>query len=252
MAKTQTTAKFSTRLKRLIDNSGKTLYELSKEIGIARMNLIKYKNDEAEPSITPLASIASYFNVSADYLIGLTDYSNPQHIKRAPTAGIWESNIDSIQCLLDNKEQALRLAEKDDSAYGDDPAYIQSPHWDEYHYYDTFIEMTNLLLSGFLYHQNPDRIYFPQALYEYLEYTAGGLAQTIAISPLGKTPGYTEEDAQNAQQALIASKRQLLSKEFWDMIKQIEGEYEQYLELKYSGGEVKPNGNCREENKSKW
>ena len=77
MAKTKVTALFATRLKRLIDNSGKTLYELSKEIGIARMNLIKYKNDEAEPSITPLASITSYFNVSADYLLGLTDYSGP-------------------------------------------------------------------------------------------------------------------------------------------------------------------------------
>lgn len=77
MAKTKVTALFATRLRQLVEKSGKTLYELSKEIGIARMNLIKYKNDEAEPSITPLASIASYFNVSADYLIGLTDYSGP-------------------------------------------------------------------------------------------------------------------------------------------------------------------------------
>ena len=77
MSKTPTTAKFSTRLKQLMNNSYKTMYKLSKEIGIARINLIKYKNDEAEPSITPLASIASYFNVSADYLIGLTDYSGP-------------------------------------------------------------------------------------------------------------------------------------------------------------------------------
>lgn len=252
MAKTKVTALFATRLRQFVEKSGKSINELGKEMDIGRISLSKYCDNSAEAFITPLASIASYFNVSADYLIGLTDYSNPQHIKRAPTAGIWESNIDSIQCLLNSKEQALRLAEKDDSAYGDDPAYIQSPHWDEYHYYDEFLKMTNLLLSGFLYHQDPDKIYFPQALYEYLEYTAGGLAQTIAMSPLGKTPGYTEEDAQNAQQALIASKRQLLSKEFWDMIKQIEGEYEQYLELKYSGGEVKPNGNCREENKSKW
>lgn len=71
------------------------------------------------------------------------------------------------------------------------------------------------------------------------------------MSPLGKTPGYTEEDMQNAQKSLIADKKQVLLEEFRDMMKRIEGEYKQYLELKYSEEEAKSNGSSREKNKGK-
>ena len=77
MAKTKVTALCATRLRQLVEKSGKSINKLGKEMDIGRISLSKYCDNSAEAFITPLASIASYFNVSADYLIGLTDYSGP-------------------------------------------------------------------------------------------------------------------------------------------------------------------------------
>lgn len=77
MAKTKVTALFATRLRQFVEKSGKSINELGKEMDIGRISLSKYCDNSAEAFITPLASIASYFNVNADYLIGLTDYSGP-------------------------------------------------------------------------------------------------------------------------------------------------------------------------------
>lgn len=67
------TAIFADRLQDLIANSGKTIKELAKEIGVAEGSLSKYQNDGAEAGIVALHKIAKYFGVSADYLLNLHD-----------------------------------------------------------------------------------------------------------------------------------------------------------------------------------
>lgn len=50
-----------------------TAYRLSKEIGVNKQT-IKFWTDEInEPKISYLKELSIYFDVSADYLIGLTD-----------------------------------------------------------------------------------------------------------------------------------------------------------------------------------
>lgn len=44
--------------------------ELSKVLHVSQQTITKWENGKAEPSSGALASIAKYFNVSADYLIG--------------------------------------------------------------------------------------------------------------------------------------------------------------------------------------
>lgn len=62
---------FSSRLRQL--RGGKSQEEVSKGIGISRGALSYYEKGERNPDINVLHSIAKYYNVSADYLIGLSD-----------------------------------------------------------------------------------------------------------------------------------------------------------------------------------
>lgn len=72
---------FADNLDDLIKASGKGLREISTDTKIAIGTLSKYQNDGAEAGIDKLVSIANYFNVSTDWLLGLSD--DPD---RKPTA----------------------------------------------------------------------------------------------------------------------------------------------------------------------
>lgn len=73
MTGTETTKCFADRLQDLISESGKDVKTLAAEIGVSSGALSKYQNDKGEPGITALYKIAAYFDVTADYLIGLSD-----------------------------------------------------------------------------------------------------------------------------------------------------------------------------------
>jgi transcriptional regulator with XRE-family HTH domain len=47
--------------------------ELASKIGISHSTLSLYENLKREPGTTICAQFARYFNVSSDYLLGLTD-----------------------------------------------------------------------------------------------------------------------------------------------------------------------------------
>jgi len=64
----------------LIADSGKSDYALTKEIGLKSTAIADWRRkDNAKPSADAIAKIAKYFNVSADYLLGLTENSSPYH-----------------------------------------------------------------------------------------------------------------------------------------------------------------------------
>lgn len=50
--------------------------ELAERLGIGVAQIWRYENDKTDPNTKTIATIARFFNVSADYLIGLTD--NPK------------------------------------------------------------------------------------------------------------------------------------------------------------------------------
>ncbi|MDD2972940.1 MAG: helix-turn-helix transcriptional regulator [Lachnospiraceae bacterium] len=63
---------FGERLKQLMDDKNITQRQISKELNIAVSTLNGYANDYRTPDFFTLASLAHYFNVSADYLLGIS------------------------------------------------------------------------------------------------------------------------------------------------------------------------------------
>lgn len=65
-------------LRDLREERGLKLEELSKQIGISKSALGQYENDEGkEIGHKHICMLAEYFNVSADYLVGLSENRNP-------------------------------------------------------------------------------------------------------------------------------------------------------------------------------
>ena len=62
------------RLKQLRIEKGVTQKEVAAAIGVTFSAYAHYEQGIREPSNQILISLCKYFNVSADYLLGLTDY----------------------------------------------------------------------------------------------------------------------------------------------------------------------------------
>lgn len=94
-------------LKILRKNSGLTLAELSKRLGISIQMLSYYELDQANPPLETIIRLADFFNCSADYLIG--------HQMR-----------DSTQALPLNKKQLINdILKFDDADFGRVEAYVE-------------------------------------------------------------------------------------------------------------------------------
>lgn len=88
--------KFSDRLKEL--RGKRTLQEVSDAIGITRVAMGYYEKGERKPDIEILYKIADFYQVSADYLIGLSDVASPDiEIKTiADKTGLTEDVVNRI------------------------------------------------------------------------------------------------------------------------------------------------------------
>lgn len=65
---------FAERLKELREEKGLSISQLAKEIGVSAIAVSRWENCLRTPSIEILRILCIYFKISADYLIGLTDY----------------------------------------------------------------------------------------------------------------------------------------------------------------------------------
>ncbi|HAA0610975.1 TPA: helix-turn-helix transcriptional regulator [Listeria monocytogenes] len=63
-------------LKKLRKNENLTQDQLASKIGITRDTLANYETGRREPDFTTLKNIASYFEVSTDYLLGRDEIDN--------------------------------------------------------------------------------------------------------------------------------------------------------------------------------
>ena len=68
---------FGKKLKKLRTDMGITQLQLSNVLDTAKSNISKYEADTIEPSISALCKLSKYFNVSADYLLDITDTKTP-------------------------------------------------------------------------------------------------------------------------------------------------------------------------------
>lgn len=73
---------FPMQLKKLIEESNKTQNAICKDLGISKQKLSKWKTAYNEPSIDELMQLATYFEVSSDYLIGLENYDGTKKTVR--------------------------------------------------------------------------------------------------------------------------------------------------------------------------
>lgn len=67
---------FATRVRALREERGISQEQLSRKLGISRVSLGFYEKKERTPDIEMLGKVASYFKVSTDYLLGLSEFTN--------------------------------------------------------------------------------------------------------------------------------------------------------------------------------
>ena len=63
-----------TRLKELREERGLTQKELSKQLNLNSVTYLHYEKEQREPPLSLLADIANFYQVTIDYLLGLSDY----------------------------------------------------------------------------------------------------------------------------------------------------------------------------------
>lgn len=66
-------ADFRENLRKLRTDNSLTQEELSKKLNVSPSTISQYENGIREPGISQLINIAKTFNVSVDYLLGLTN-----------------------------------------------------------------------------------------------------------------------------------------------------------------------------------
>lgn len=64
---------FAERLNKTMRDNKCSAYKLAKAIGVNNQTVINWQNGSNEPKITCLRKIAQYFDVSSDFLLGLSD-----------------------------------------------------------------------------------------------------------------------------------------------------------------------------------
>lgn len=70
--------KFSYRLTVLLDENNMTQTQLAKKIGTSNVTICRYLTCERLPRLDVVTKIAAVFNISLDYLLGLSDDKNVQ------------------------------------------------------------------------------------------------------------------------------------------------------------------------------
>lgn len=61
---------FSSKLKKARENTGFTQREVAKETGISHSTIANYETGRTEPDIENLGTLADFYGVSIDWLIG--------------------------------------------------------------------------------------------------------------------------------------------------------------------------------------
>ena len=79
---------FALRLTDLMRQFPKTQSDVAEAMGVKRQAVGQYCNGATVPTIDKLVLLARYFNVSADYLLGITDDPNPSRTEE----------IDAVYC----------------------------------------------------------------------------------------------------------------------------------------------------------
>lgn len=111
---------FSKRLKYLRTNKGLSQQKIADYIGITRQGYGKYEDGTSEPDQKTLVKLASYFDVTTDYLLGkshephLTEKEAFEAFKNDPTLERWYKELPK------SKEEDLQRLRKIWEAFKED------------------------------------------------------------------------------------------------------------------------------------
>lgn len=64
---------FAARLKELRMEKGLSIFQLAKETNLSKSSISYWENCERIPNALAIIALCKFFNVSADYLLGLED-----------------------------------------------------------------------------------------------------------------------------------------------------------------------------------
>lgn len=96
---------FGERLLALREERKETQQQLADAIGITRQSLSRYETNERTPNIDLIYSVSKHYNVSADYLLGLSEVKSLDNsIKIAKkTTGLTEDAIKTLQYMCEHE-----------------------------------------------------------------------------------------------------------------------------------------------------
>lgn len=87
------------QLKKLREERGLNQTQLAQRLNVSKQSLSNWENDNILPSVEAVVSIARFFGVSTDYLLGLDQR------RSLDATGLTESQAAHIQLLIDDMTQ---------------------------------------------------------------------------------------------------------------------------------------------------
>jgi len=98
---------FPKKLRDIMDSTKTTQAALAAVCGVERQSVAQWRDGNTRPDILSLEKIARYFNVSTDYLLGLTDYKTTDKATKELCATLGLSDY-AIKILSDPQNGRLR------------------------------------------------------------------------------------------------------------------------------------------------
>jgi len=74
---------FPVRLKQLREENNLSQEAMAARVGISRVSIVNYEGGNRKPDIEVVASLCREFNVTGDYLLGISNYKNIENEKHA-------------------------------------------------------------------------------------------------------------------------------------------------------------------------
>lgn len=103
------------RLKTLIEQNKKPLREIAKELDVSFSVLSDWKNGKKTPRADSIVRLARYFEVSSDFLLGLTDARSIKSDVRATSefTGLSEKSLESLNQMKASDRYFLEQGHKE-------------------------------------------------------------------------------------------------------------------------------------------
>ena len=109
---------FAKTIRELMEKNGTTQDELAEKVGKTRQTVSQYANGISEPGYDTLVKIAKHFEVSTDFLLGITDTKTPDSTAQAVIAytGLTEENVLTLHHMKESSYGSVVSRSNDDES----------------------------------------------------------------------------------------------------------------------------------------